>query len=116
MDRRAGTDQRSHGDGRRSPQAAAREEDADGVARVTLLWYNLSVGQVSACPTNWHLDGEIMIRKMKQEDIQECADLFIETFSAAPWYDVYENREEVVCYFNNFMNNNYFVGYVFRRE
>lgn len=53
---------------------------------------------------------------MRREDIQECVDVFIETFSAAPWYDVYEDRELVVKYFENFLANNYFVGYIWKEE
>lgn len=43
--------------------------------------------------------------------IDDCVDLFIETFTKEPWNDVYESREQVVNFFNNHFNNNYFLGY-----
>jgi GNAT superfamily N-acetyltransferase len=44
--------------------------------------------------------------------LNECVDLFIDTFTKEPWNDVYESREQVVDFFHNHYNNNYFVGYV----
>ncbi|WP_434284225.1 GNAT family N-acetyltransferase [Clostridium botulinum] len=38
--------------------------------------------------------------------------LFINTFSKEPWNDVYESREQVVEFFENHINNNYFIGYI----
>lgn len=48
--------------------------------------------------------------------LDTCVDLFIETFSSKPWYDVYDSKEQVVNFFENHMNNNYFVGYVLKDE
>ncbi len=39
--------------------------------------------------------------------INDCVDLYIETFTKEPWNDIYESRKQVVELFNN----NYFVGY-----
>lgn len=39
--------------------------------------------------------------------INDCVDLYIETFTKEPWNDIYESRKQVV----EFFNNNYFVGY-----
>jgi ribosomal protein S18 acetylase RimI-like enzyme len=54
----------------------------------------------------------LVVLEMKKHMIDECVDLFIETFTKEPWNDVYESREQVVNFFNNHFNNNYFVGYV----
>lgn len=50
--------------------------------------------------------------KIKENMIDDCVNLFIETFTKEPWYDIYESREQVVKFFNNHLKNNYFVGYV----
>jgi len=54
----------------------------------------------------------VIVVKMEKEMIEECVDLFIETFSREPWNDVYESRNQVVEFLNNHYANNYFVGYV----
>ena len=48
---------------------------------------------------------------MKKNMIDSCVDLFISTFTKEPWNDVYESREQVVDFFNNHFENNYFTGY-----
>lgn len=54
---------------------------------------------------------ELFLVKIKKNMIDDCVDLFIGTFTKEPWNDVYESREQVVKFFNNHFNNNYFVGY-----
>lgn len=54
----------------------------------------------------------LVLLEMKKHMIGNCVDLFIETFTKEPWNDVYESREQVISFFNNHFNNNYFVGYV----
>lgn len=55
---------------------------------------------------------KLNIVKLEKDKLDACVDLFIETFSKAPWNDVYESRNQVVTFFENHMDNNYFVGYV----
>ena len=55
---------------------------------------------------------ELRVRELKREDIEECVDLFINTFTKEPWFDVYESREPLVRYFENHMANNYFLGFI----
>lgn len=55
---------------------------------------------------------ELALLKITQNMIEDCVDLYIETFTKEPWNDVYDSREQVVNFFNNHFNNNYFVGYV----
>lgn len=54
---------------------------------------------------------ELIFLKIKKRMIDDCVDLYIETFTKEPWNDIYESREQVVKFFNNHFNNNYFVGY-----
>ncbi|MBU3146657.1 GNAT family N-acetyltransferase, partial [Clostridium sp. CF012] len=54
---------------------------------------------------------ELVLLKIKKHMIDDCVDLYIETFTKEPWNDIYESREQVVKFFNNHFNNNYFVGY-----
>lgn len=49
--------------------------------------------------------------KIKKEMLEECVNLYIETFTQEPWNDIYESREQVVKFFNNHFDNNYFIGY-----
>lgn len=62
------------------------------------------------------MTAEIDFLPMNSNNLNRCVDLFIETFSAEPWNDVYDSREQVVKLFENYMNNNYFVGYVLKQE
>lgn len=55
---------------------------------------------------------KLVMLKMENNLIDDYVDLFIETFTKEPWNDVYESREQVVNFFNNHFENNYFVGYV----
>lgn len=54
----------------------------------------------------------LVLVDMKEQMTEECVDLFIDTFTKEPWNDIYESRGQVVNFFNNHFNNNYFVGYV----
>ncbi|MCC2832654.1 MAG: GNAT family N-acetyltransferase [Clostridium sp.] len=56
------------------------------------------------------------IIKMSNKHIDECVDLFIDVFTKAPWHDTYSSRKQVVSFFQNYMANNYFVGYVLKEE
>ena len=51
------------------------------------------------------------IVKLSREHIEECTDLFIDVFTRPPWNDTYDSRAQVVEFFQNCMDNNYFVGY-----
>lgn len=53
----------------------------------------------------------LVLLEIKKHIIDDCVDLYIETFTKEPWNDIYESREQVVKFFNNHLNNNYFVGY-----
>lgn len=48
--------------------------------------------------------------------VEICADLFMDTFSREPWNDVFESKEQVLTFFENHANNNYFVGYVLKKD
>lgn len=54
------------------------------------------------------------LKQMVKDDINECVNLFIDTFSKEPWNDEFESRKQVVDFFENHLNNNYFVGYILK--
>ena len=56
------------------------------------------------------------IEKLSREHIEECVDLFINVFTQEPWNDVYNSRAQVVDFFHNHINNNYFVGFILKAE
>lgn len=56
------------------------------------------------------------IIKMSEEHIEECADLFIDVFTKAPWNDTYHSREQVINYFRSYMASDYFIGYVLKKQ
>ena len=56
--------------------------------------------------------GNFVVKEIDKDIIDECVDVFIDTFTKKPWYDVYESKDQVVKFFNNYLNNNYFLGYV----
>lgn len=58
------------------------------------------------------MEQQLIIKKLEEYMINECVDLYIDTFSKEPWNDVYESRQQVVDFFNNHIKNNYFLGYV----
>lgn len=52
--------------------------------------------------------------KMREEHTEECADLMIDVFTKAPWYDTYRSRQQVIDFFHNYMNSSSFLGYVLK--
>lgn len=56
--------------------------------------------------------GIMRVIKLNKDYLEECVDLFIDTFSKEPWNDVYESRQQVKDLFVNHMGNNYFLGYI----
>lgn len=56
--------------------------------------------------------GELSVIEMSEDKLDECVDLFIDTFSKEPWNDIYESREQVVTFFKSHLHNNYFLGYI----
>lgn len=55
---------------------------------------------------------QLKVIKLEEYMIDECADLYMDTFSKEPWNDEYESRQQVVEFFKNHIKNNYFLGYV----
>jgi GNAT superfamily N-acetyltransferase len=53
----------------------------------------------------------LSLLKVQKHMIDDCVNLYIDTFTKEPWNDVYESREQVVNFFYNHFNNNYFIGY-----
>lgn len=55
---------------------------------------------------------KLEVKFVTADMIEECVDLFIDTFTREPWLDVYDSRQQVVDFFQNHLRNNYFIGYV----
>lgn len=55
---------------------------------------------------------ELTIKELKQEHIEECVDIYVNTFSKEPWYDKIEEIEPVYNYFKNFIECDSYLGYV----
>lgn len=55
---------------------------------------------------------QLKVISLEEYMIDECVDLYMDTFSKEPWNDEYESRQQVVDFFNNHFKNNYFLGYV----
>lgn len=55
---------------------------------------------------------QLKVIKLEEYMIDECVDLYMDTFSKEPWNDEYESRQQVVDFFINHFKNNYFLGYV----
>ena len=49
------------------------------------------------------------IFKLSKEHIEECADLFIEVFTKAPWNDTYDSRTQVIDFFQNHYIDQFYV-------
>lgn len=56
--------------------------------------------------------GNLVFKKLKKRMIDECVDLYIDTFSREPWNDVFDSRDMITKFFHKHYKNNYFVGYV----
>lgn len=55
---------------------------------------------------------QLIVKKLEDYMIDECIEVYIDTFSKEPWNDEYESRQQVADLFNNHLKNNYFLGYV----
>ncbi|MGI5895478.1 MAG: GNAT family N-acetyltransferase [Oscillospiraceae bacterium] len=53
---------------------------------------------------------------MEQSMLDQCVDLFMDTFSREPWNERYDSREQVVALFERYRANNYFLGYAVVEE
>lgn len=54
----------------------------------------------------------MQLDKLTEQYKEEAIDLFISVFTKEPWNDVYESRDQVVRFFRDYMQDNYYLGYV----
>lgn len=54
----------------------------------------------------------LTFRNLCCDDVDEIADLYIQTYQAPPWNEVYTSNKSVKEFILNHLNNNYFLGYV----
>ena len=52
------------------------------------------------------------LEELKMAHVEECIDLYIDTFSKEPWNDVFESKDKVRAYYHNFLKSNQCIGYV----
>lgn len=57
-------------------------------------------------------DENLLMRKFKIQDVDKCAELFKEVFSAYPWYDNWVSLEQARTYLIELIENPVFEGYV----
>ncbi|WP_455717808.1 GNAT family N-acetyltransferase [Anaerosporobacter sp.] len=62
------------------------------------------------------MEKQLKLYALSEDILDICVDLFIDIFSSEPWNDVYDSKKQVTDFFENHMNNNYFVGYVLKDE
>lgn len=41
---------------------------------------------------------QLELIRLEEDRLDQCVDLFIQTFSQEPWNDVYESREQVTTF------------------
>ena len=44
---------------------------------------------------------KLSVKNLEEYMIDECVDLYMDTFSKEPWNDVYESRQQFVIFFIN---------------
>ena len=71
---------------------------------------------LTLCERMTDMEKQFRMKRLDQDDLNACIDLFIKTFSKEPWNDVYDSRTQVIDFFENHMKNNYFIGYVLKDE
>ncbi|MEN6292415.1 MAG: GNAT family N-acetyltransferase [Methanobacterium sp.] len=57
-------------------------------------------------------DENLLMRKFTVQDVDKCAELFKEVFSAYPWYDNWVSLEQARTYLIELIENPVFEGYV----
>lgn len=55
---------------------------------------------------------EYTVTTLRQEDLDACATLYIDTFSREPWEEQFPSRAPVEQLFQDHLANNYFAGFV----
>lgn len=60
-------------------------------------------------------DAGFVITPMTAARIEEYVGVFISVFTKEPWNDIYESRGQVRRFFENYMADNYFLGFSLER-
>ena len=55
---------------------------------------------------------DIKIKNITFEMLDECADLYMNTYSQEPWNESWSSKDVVVNFYKNHYENNYFRGFV----
>lgn len=62
------------------------------------------------------LDSDLDFRRFSWEDLDECAELFKNVFSADPWYDEWVSLDQSRNYLGELVENPVFEGFVVRED
>lgn len=58
---------------------------------------------------------EVTIQEFNIELLDECVDLYMKTYSHAPWNESWESRDIISSFIKNHYANNYFIGFVAKK-
>ena len=58
----------------------------------------------------------LCLRRFRDDDLDECTELFLKVFSSEPWNDKWESQDHVKIYLKEFINNPIFYGYVAQED
>ena len=58
----------------------------------------------------------MQIEAFTEKWLEECTDLFIDTFSRPPWLETYRSREQVLHFLQRFLQNREFLGFLYREN
>ncbi|WP_272659042.1 hypothetical protein [Providencia sp. PROV121] len=53
---------------------------------------------------------------LTSEMVEECAKLYCETYSSAPWFEQWPSHHPIIEFITHHLGNNYFMGYVIQVE
>ena len=59
---------------------------------------------------------EIIVCKFDDEMLDDCVDLYMKAYSCEPWNEKWESRDVVVDYLRKWASNNFFIGFVGKRD
>ena len=55
---------------------------------------------------------ELIIQKFDINRLDDCADLYMKTYSQEPWNESWKSKDVVIDFMKNHYENNYFIGFI----
>ena len=59
---------------------------------------------------------DLTLKPFNVDLIDECVDLYMETYSKEPWNESWESKDEIISFYKNHCANNYFLGFVAMKD